>query len=129
MALFGHRTCSACQPLLTVLPACLQHLNADVNLAWPSARIGVRGPDGTRQLIFSARASLLSGSSRDRQGRAAAAGPEAPRIARPLAASQYGIVDAVIRPAMTRKHLCRELALLQVRCRLSCVHCLPKLHP
>ena len=112
------------------MPA-VQHLHSDVNLAWPSAKIAVRGVDGTPQLIFSAHDSLLREQKVDADcGGSGGGSSEAPRIARPLAASQYGIVDAVIRPAMTRRHLCTELALLQVRgsehvcaCVYVCVCC------
>lgn len=97
----------------------LQHLRADVNLAWPSASVAVRGTDGTRQLIFSAHDSLFPARQPREPSHSAASHAEgleqAPKIARPLAAAQFGIVDAVIRPAMTRRHLCSELELLQVR--------------
>ncbi|MES5819903.1 acyl-CoA carboxylase subunit beta [Streptomyces sp. RG80] len=86
-----------------------KHLGADVNLAWPTARIAVMGAEGAVGLLH-------------RRELAAAADPEALRArlvatyerthGTPYLAAERGYVDAVIAPRDTRPHICRALRAL-----------------
>ncbi|OIJ64398.1 acyl-CoA carboxylase subunit beta [Streptomyces mangrovisoli] len=87
-----------------------KHLGADVNLAWPSARIAVMGAEGAVGVLH-------------RRELAAADDPEGLRAAlvaayehthgTPYLAAERGYVDAVIAPRETRAHLCRALRALR----------------
>ncbi|MFJ6086739.1 acyl-CoA carboxylase subunit beta [Streptomyces sp. NPDC092369] len=87
-----------------------KHLGADVNLAWPTARIAVMGAEGAVGVLH-------------RRELAAADDPEALRArliatyesthGTPYLAAERGYVDAVIAPRETRAHLCRALRTLR----------------
>jgi propionyl-CoA carboxylase beta chain len=89
-----------------------KHLGADVNLAWPTARIAVMGAEGAVSVLH-------------RRELAAAADPEALRArlieryettyATPYAAAERGYIDAVIAPRDTRAHICRALRALRTK--------------
>ncbi|MEU6355975.1 acyl-CoA carboxylase subunit beta [Streptomyces sp. NPDC047072] len=87
-----------------------KHLGADINLAWPTARIAVMGAEGAVGVLH-------------RRELAAAADPEALRTrlvaayesthGTPYLAAERGYVDAVIAPRDTRDHICRALRALR----------------
>lgn len=87
-----------------------KHLGADINLAWPTARIAVMGAEGAVGVLH-------------RRELAAADDPEALRArlvaayeetyGTPYLAAERGYVDAVIAPRDTRDHVCRALRALR----------------
>lgn len=87
-----------------------KHLGADINLAWPTARIAVMGAEGAVGVLH-------------RRELAAADDPEALRArlvdahesthGTPYLAAERGYVDAVIAPQDTRDHICRALRALR----------------
>ncbi|MEW2559959.1 acyl-CoA carboxylase subunit beta [Streptomyces griseorubiginosus] len=87
-----------------------KHLGADINLAWPTARIAVMGAEGAVGVLH-------------RRDIAAAEEPEALRAelvaayedthGTPYPAAERGYVDAVIAPRDTRAHICRALRALR----------------
>ncbi|MFE9441991.1 acyl-CoA carboxylase subunit beta [Streptomyces sp. NPDC006602] len=87
-----------------------KHLGADVNLAWPTARIAVMGAEGAVGVLH-------------RRELAAADDPEALRArlvatyestyGTPYLAAERGYVDAVIAPRETRAQVCRALRALR----------------
>jgi propionyl-CoA carboxylase beta chain len=89
-----------------------KHLGADVNLAWPTARIAVMGAEGAVSVLH-------------RRELAAATDPQALRArlieryettyATPYAAAERGYIDAVIAPRDTRAHICRALRALRTK--------------
>ncbi|WP_239341897.1 acyl-CoA carboxylase subunit beta [Frankia sp. CiP3] len=87
-----------------------KHLHADVNLAWPSARIAVMGARGAVSVLY-------------RRELAVAPDPELARarftddyeshLETPYAAAERGYVDAIVAPSETRAKLTAALRLLQ----------------
>ncbi|MFC4124098.1 acyl-CoA carboxylase subunit beta [Nocardia rhizosphaerae] len=89
-----------------------KQLGADINLAWPTARLAVMGAEGAVSLLGAAQI---------------AAAPEDQRaairqnlidfynanVATPWVAAERGFIDAVIEPAATRLEIRRALKLLQ----------------
>ncbi|MFO1351093.1 MAG: acyl-CoA carboxylase subunit beta [Gammaproteobacteria bacterium] len=83
-----------------------KHLRGDVNLAWPSAEIAVMGPKGAVEIIFRQ-------DSGDPQKLAARTEEYRSKFANPFVAGHRGFIDDVILPRMTRKRICRSLAMLR----------------
>lgn len=83
-----------------------KHLRGDINYAWPSAEIAVMGAKGAVEIIFRAdrndEAKIEQRTEEYRQ-----------KFANPLIAGSRGFIDDVIEPADTRRHLCRDLAMLR----------------
>jgi propionyl-CoA carboxylase beta chain len=89
-----------------------KHLGADLNLAWPTARIAVMGAQGAVAILH-------------RRALAAAEDPELLRkklveeyendFATPFQAAQHGYVDAVIMPHETRGQIVRGLRALRTK--------------
>lgn len=87
-----------------------KHLGADVNLAWPTARIAVMGAEGAVGILH-------------RRELAAAGDPQALRArlvaayesthGTPYLAAERGYIDAVIAPRETREQVCRALRTLR----------------
>ncbi|SDJ50644.1 propionyl-CoA carboxylase beta chain [Actinokineospora alba] len=75
-----------------------KHLGADVNLAWPTARIAVVGPEGTVQVLHRRELAALSGAERAARERELIAQHQDS----PYPAAERGYVDSVIEPARTR---------------------------
>ncbi|WP_182866543.1 acyl-CoA carboxylase subunit beta [Rhodopirellula sp. JC639] len=83
-----------------------KHLRGDVNLAWPSAEIAVMGPKGAVEIIF--RKDL------DNPEKIAELTEEyRVKFANPFIAGRRGFIDDVVMPRMTRKRICRSLAMLR----------------
>ncbi|MDX1605171.1 MAG: acyl-CoA carboxylase subunit beta [Candidatus Competibacterales bacterium] len=83
-----------------------KHLRGDVNFAWPSAEIAVMGPKGAVEIIFRQDAGDPDKIERRTE--------EYRRtFANPFIAGRRGFIDDVIKPSMTRKRLCRSLAMLR----------------
>lgn len=83
-----------------------KHIGADLNLAWPTAEIAVMGAKGAVSILY--RRELQAA-----EDKAAMHAEFEERYARDLAnpwrAAERGYVDAVIRPAETRRELIRGL--------------------
>jgi len=83
-----------------------KHLRGDINYAWPSAEIAVMGPKGAVEIIFR--------SDRDDAEKIEARTEEyRQKFANPFVAGAKGFIDDVITPSETRRHLCRDLAMLR----------------
>ncbi len=83
-----------------------KHLRGDVNVAWPSAEIAVMGPKGAVEIIF--RKEL-----EDPDRIAELTEEYRVKFANPFIAGRRGFIDDVIMPRMTRKRICRSLAMLR----------------
>ena len=87
-----------------------KHIRGDLNFAWPTAEIAVMGPKGAVEIIY-------------RKQLAEADDPEAlktefteqyrHKFANPYVAAEYGYIDDVIEPRLTRRKLIRGLEMLK----------------
>ena len=83
-----------------------KHLRGDVNIVWPSAEIAVMGPKGAVEIIFrSDIGDVAKIEARTEEYRK--------KFANPFIAGSRGYIDDVIKPRMTRKRICRSLAMLR----------------
>jgi propionyl-CoA carboxylase beta chain len=87
-----------------------KHLRADVNLAWPTAEIAVMGAQGAANILY--RRELAESPDPEARRRELVADYE-DHFANPYLAAERGYVDAVIRPAETRREVIRALRLLR----------------
>jgi propionyl-CoA carboxylase beta chain len=85
-----------------------KHLRGDVNIAWPSAEIAVMGPKGAVEIIF--RQQLDNAEQIE-----ALTEEYRVKFANPFIAGRRGFIDDVIMPRMTRKRICRSLAMLRTK--------------
>jgi propionyl-CoA carboxylase beta chain len=85
-----------------------KHLRGDVNMAWPSAEIAVMGPKGAVEIIF--RKDLD-----DPQKIAELTEEYRVKFANPFIAGRRGFIDDVIMPRLSRKRICRSLAMLRTK--------------
>lgn len=83
-----------------------KHLGADVNLAWPTAQIAVMGAKGAVNILHRAE---LARAEDPAVLHAAFEASYADEIDNPWRAAERGYVDAVIRPADTRRQLVQAL--------------------
>jgi propionyl-CoA carboxylase beta chain len=94
-----------------------KHLGADVNLAWPTARIAVMGAQGAVGVLhrreLAAAAALGERSAADL--RAKLVEQYETVCGTPYAAAARGYVDAVIEPRSTRSHIARALRVLRTK--------------
>jgi len=86
-----------------------KHIRADVNLAWPSARIAVMGVEGAVNIIF--RDELAQAADVDAE-RARLAQEYEERFANPYIAAGRGYIDDVIMPSDTRPRVISALDML-----------------
>lgn len=89
-----------------------KHIRGDVNLAWPSAEIAVMGPKGAVEIIF--RKEIAQ--ARDK----AATEKELidsyrNKFANPYVAAEWGYVDDIIEPRLTRRHIVQSLKMLETK--------------
>lgn len=87
-----------------------KHLGADVNLAWPTARIAVMGAEGAVGILH--RRELAAADEPDALRARLVAAYESTH-GTPYPAAERGYVDAVIAPRDTRAHVCRALRALR----------------
>ncbi|WP_418953207.1 acyl-CoA carboxylase subunit beta [Streptomyces scabiei] len=93
-----------------------KHLGADVNLAWPTARIAVMGAEGAVRVLHRrelAAAAAAVGEQSAAELRAKLVEEYETAWATPYAAAARGYIDAVIEPSTTRDHLTRALRTLR----------------
>jgi acetyl-CoA carboxylase carboxyltransferase component len=89
-----------------------KHIRSDVNFAWPLAEIAVMGAEGAVNVIYRRE---IAGADDPNGLRAELSGDYAARFSSPYLAAERGYVDAVIRPAETRRRLIRSLDMLATK--------------
>jgi len=89
-------------------------LGADLNVAWPTAQIGVMGAQGAVNILYRGQLAAAAAEGRDidevRQGYINAYEEE---LLNPYQSAELGYVDAVIAPSETRLQLIRGLRALR----------------
>ena len=85
-------------------------LGADINLAWPTAQIGVMGAQGAVNILYRRDLAAVAAEGGDVEARRTAIieGYEA-ELLNPYQAAELGYVDAVIAPSDTRLQIVRGL--------------------
>ncbi|MFE6922746.1 acyl-CoA carboxylase subunit beta [Nocardia sp. NPDC057663] len=89
-----------------------KQLGADINLAWPTARLAVMGAEGAVSLLGAAQIAAAPEDQRAAIRQNLVDFYNA-NIATPWVAAERGFIDAVIEPATTRLEIRRALKLLQ----------------
>ncbi len=89
-----------------------KHLRADVNLAWPTAEIAVMGAQGAANILY--RRELAEADDPESRRKELIADYE-DHFANPYIAAERGYIDAVIRPAETRREVIKALRLLRTK--------------
>ncbi|MEE1619993.1 acyl-CoA carboxylase subunit beta [Zafaria sp. Z1313] len=89
-------------------------LGADINLAWPTAQIGVMGAQGAVNILYRRDLAAVEAAGGDVEARRTEIieGYEA-ELLNPYQAAELGYVDAVIAPSDTRLHVVRGLRALR----------------
>ncbi|WP_404321581.1 acyl-CoA carboxylase subunit beta [Arthrobacter luteolus] len=89
-------------------------LGADLNLAWPTAQIGVMGAQGAVNILYRSQLAAAAADGRDveeaRQDYITAYEEE---LLNPYQSAELGYVDAVIAPSETRLQLIRGLRVMR----------------
>jgi propionyl-CoA carboxylase beta chain len=89
-----------------------KHIDADVNLAFPTAEIAVMGPDGAVNIVF--RKELQS--ARDPESRRRELETDyREKFASPYKAAELGYIDEVIKPEQTRPRIITALEMLATK--------------
>src|SRR5881396_75877 len=83
-----------------------KHIGGDVNYAWPTAQIAVMGAKGAVEIIF--RSDIG-----DKDKIAKRTKEYEDRFLSPFVAAERGYIDEVILPHLTRRRVCRALAMLR----------------
>ena len=83
-----------------------RHLKADFVFAWPSAEIAVMGPEGAANIIFK---NEIQTAENPEEMRLKKIEEYKEKFANPYVAAAYGYVDAVIKPADTRRFISHAL--------------------
>ncbi|MDO5619118.1 acyl-CoA carboxylase subunit beta [Kocuria sp.] len=85
-------------------------LGADINLAWPTAQIGVMGAQGAVEILYrrDLKAAAEAGENVEAK-RAELVRQYEEQLLNPYQATQLGYVDAVIAPSETRENIIRAL--------------------
>ncbi len=87
-----------------------KHIGADLNYAWPSAEIAVMGPEGAINVIFRRELAKADDSSRKRTELLE---DYRKKFANPKLPSEYGFIDEIIPPHLTRARLVSAMETLQ----------------
>jgi acetyl-CoA carboxylase carboxyltransferase component len=112
--------CEATVPKLTVITRkayggaydvmSSKHINADFNVAWPTAEIAVMGPQGAVNVIFKREiAAAAEPATKSKE----LADDYIEKFANPYFAAERGYIDDIIEPQQTRPRLISALNMLQ----------------
>jgi propionyl-CoA carboxylase beta chain len=89
-----------------------KHIDADVNLAYPTAEIAVMGPDGAVNIVFR---KELQGHDDPAQRRKELETDYRETFASPYKAAELGYIDEVIKPEQTRPRIIAALEMLSTK--------------
>jgi propionyl-CoA carboxylase beta chain len=89
-----------------------KHIDADVNLAYPTAEIAVMGPDGAVNIVFR---KELQGHEDPAERRKELETDYRETFASPYKAAELGYIDEVIKPEQTRPRIIAALEMLSTK--------------
>jgi propionyl-CoA carboxylase beta chain len=89
-----------------------KHIDADVNLAYPTAEIAVMGPDGAVNIVFR---KELHGHEDPAARRKELEADYRETFASPYKAAELGYIDEVIKPEQTRPRIIAALEMLSTK--------------
>lgn len=89
-------------------------LGADINLAWPTAQIGVMGAQGAVNILYRSRLKAAADAGEDVEAvRADLIRQYEDELLNPYQAAELGYIDAVVAPSQTRVNVVRGLRALR----------------
>jgi methylmalonyl-CoA carboxyltransferase large subunit len=91
---------------------CSRDLGADYSLAWPTAEIAVMGAEGAVEIVF--RKEMQDATDKAAR-RAELIADYRARFASPYVAAGRRLIDDIIEPAETRRHLAQALEYLHAK--------------
>lgn len=94
------------------LAMCAKDLGADRVFAWPTAEIAVMGAEGAAEIVFKREISEAEDKAKKRQEMI---GKYRDVFANPYVAAGRRLVDDIIEPAETRKHIAQSLEYLHTK--------------
>ena len=94
------------------LAMCAKDLGADRVFAWPTAEVAVMGAEGAAEIVF--RKEIQEAEDKKAK-RAEMVGLYREAFSNPYVAAGRRLVDAVIDPALTRRHISQALEYLQTK--------------
>lgn len=94
------------------LAMCGKDLDADRVFAWPTAEIAVMGAEGAAEIVF--RKEIAEADNPDLR-RAELIASYRDTFSNPYVAAEQRLVDAVIEPALTRRHIAQALEYLRIK--------------
>ncbi len=88
-------------------------LGADINLAWPTAQIGVMGAQGAVNILYRRELAAAQEEGTAEQRRQDLVERYEQQLLNPYQAAEYGYIDEVIAPSQTRVRLIQSLRALR----------------
>jgi methylmalonyl-CoA carboxyltransferase large subunit len=92
------------------LAMCGKDLGADRVFAWPTAEVAVMGAEGAAEIVFRREIDQAADPAAKRKELIA---QYREAFSNPYVAAEHGLVDAVIEPAQTRRHVAQALEYLR----------------
>lgn len=92
-----------------------KHLGADLNLAWPTARIAVMGAQGAVNILYRRTLAAIEDEQEREARREELIREYEDALLNPYAAAERGYVDAVIMPSETRRQVAKGLRVLRTK--------------
>jgi methylmalonyl-CoA carboxyltransferase large subunit len=92
------------------LAMCGKDLGADRVFAWPTAEVAVMGAEGAAEIVFRRE---IDQAEHPAQKRKELIAQYRQAFSNPYVAAEHGLVDAVIEPAQTRRHVAQALEYLR----------------
>ena len=94
------------------LAMCGKDLGADRVFAWPTAEVAVMGAEGAAEIVFR---KEIDEADKPEEKRQELIAQYREAFSNPYVAAEHRLVDAVIEPALTRRHVAQALEYLRIK--------------
>ncbi|MCK6387774.1 MAG: acyl-CoA carboxylase subunit beta [Zoogloea sp.] len=94
------------------LAMCGKDLGADRVFAWPTAEVAVMGAEGAAEIVFR---KEIEEADKPEEKRQELIAQYREAFSNPYVAAEHRLVDAVIEPALTRRHVAQALEYLRIK--------------